>query len=78
MIRSLGCHKNAALENPENMRLLEKSFSPEDWQYLIHNGTFKERLAGKNETLDDYEEIVGIGELLIRQRDELRGKAKSL
>lgn len=56
------------------MRLLKASFSPEDWQYLSQNGTFKERLSVKNNTLEDFEEMVEVGELLIRQRDELRAQ----
>lgn len=54
------------------MRLLEKSFPPEDWQYLSQNATFKERLSYKNETLEDFEEIVKIGSLLLQQRDDFK------
>jgi len=55
----------------EIIRLLEKSYSPEDWQYLTQNKTFKEHLDADDGSLENYESLVDIGSLLLRQRDDL-------
>lgn len=62
------------MNDSETIRLLEKYFSPEDWQYLNQNGTFKERLAESNGSLENYEELAEIGALLLRQRGEMGGE----
>jgi hypothetical protein len=62
------------LAKSDNIQLLEKSFTQKDWQYLSQHPVFKNRLSAKNETLEDYEDILEIGELLIRQREELSGR----
>lgn len=60
------------MEKSENIRLLEKSFDPKDWEYLSQNATFKELLAKHSLGLHDFEFLVEMGGLLLRQRDELK------
>ncbi len=64
---------NFALSKSDNLSLLEKSFSPKDWEYLAHNAIFQRLLADRNDTLDDFESLVSKGTLLLKQRDELKG-----
>jgi hypothetical protein len=59
--------------NSDNHYLLEKSFSPDEWEYLQQNPAFKELLSSQNETLDDYESLVDAGILLLRRRAESKG-----
>lgn len=67
-------NNNRKVGKPENLHLLEKSFSPKDWEYLCQNSTFKARLSADNETLDDFESLVEAGTLLLHQRHDLKGK----
>jgi len=62
------------LGKPENIHLLQKSFPPEDWEYLCQNRTFQEWLSSKNETLEDYENLVEVGSLLLKQRLDQRAR----
>lgn len=64
------------LEKPENIHLLQKAFSLDEWQYLSRNSTFQSILASKGETLGDYEELVQVGSLLLKQRDDALGTDK--
>ena len=61
-----------AVDTSENVRLLEKSFDPKDWDYLSRNATFKELMAKHSIGLHDFEFLVEMGGLLLRQRDELK------
>ena len=60
------------MENCENVRLLEKSFDQKDWEYLSQNSTFKELVSKHSRGLHDFEFLVEMGGLLLRQRDELK------
>lgn len=60
------------MEKCENIRLLEKSFDPKDWDYLSQNATFKELMTKHSCGLHDFEFLVEMGGLLLRQRDELK------
>lgn len=60
------------MEKSENIRLLERSFDPKDWDYLSQNATFKELMAKQSIGLHDFEFLVEMGGLLLRQRDELK------
>lgn len=64
----------ARLGKSENINLLQRSFSGEDWKYLCQNGTFQEWLSSKNETLEDYEQLVEVGSLLLKQRVDQRAQ----
>ena len=57
-----------------NIQILKKAFSPEDWEYLSQDPVFKAVLSQKNETLEDYEELVDLADLLLKRRD---GKSAS-
>lgn len=69
-------NNNRSVGKPENLHLLEKSFSPKDWQYLCQNGAFKTLLSDSNETLDDFESLVETGTLLLQQRDDLKERGE--
>jgi len=64
--------RGSAVEQSENSRLLEKSFDPKDWDYLSQNATFKELMSKHSQGLHDFEFLVEMGGLLLRQRDELK------
>jgi len=64
--------RGAAVDKSENIRLLEMSFDPKDWDYLSQNATFKELMSKHSQGLHDFEFLVEMGGLLLRQRDELK------
>lgn len=60
--------------NPDNIQLLEKSFFPQEWDYLSHNPTFRHLLSGKNKTLEDFDCLLEAADLLLRQRTDFCGE----
>ncbi len=56
------------VDQSDILRLLQKSFSDEEWSYLNQNKVFQDLLSAG---ASDYEHLVEAGSLLLRQRNEL-------
>lgn len=52
-------------------KLLSKAFKGEEWEYLAQHPAFQLQTKNAPDTIQGYEQLVEIGSLLIRQRDEL-------
>ena len=48
-----------------NVRLLERAFSREEWEYLKRHEEFEGLLKSKNVTLDDFEKLSLLGDRLL-------------
>ena len=58
-------------ESP-NIQLLKGAFSKSEWEYLIAHGAFQYQLKDDDGTPKSYEDLVKIGDLLLRQKAEMR------
>lgn len=52
-------------------KLLQAAFKGDDWRFLNEHRVFQEEFARQSQTTEGYEKLVEIGDLLLRQRDEL-------
>jgi len=51
--------------------LLKTAFSKAEWEYLSAHGAFKYQLKNDNGTLKSYENLVNVGVLLLKRKEEL-------
>jgi hypothetical protein len=59
-------------EDSPNIRLLKGMFSKDEWEYFFAHGAFQYQLKDHDGTSKSYKDLVKIGELLLRQKAELR------
>jgi hypothetical protein len=56
----------------ETVRLLRAAFSKKEWEYLAQHGTFKAELDKGDGSTRSYEDLVSVGNLLLRQYKDAR------
>ena len=67
-----GLSVRAPVPSEITIRLLSKAFSKEELEYLNNHGAFLYVLKSDDGTPESYEQIVNIGALLLRQKEELK------
>lgn len=55
----------------DNIRLLKAAFQ-KDWDYLAQHGAFKYQLSKDDGSRKSYEDLIQVGNLLLRQREEIQ------
>lgn len=53
------------------IRLLKNSFSDEEWQYLKWHPVFQTELNKRKTSHEDFEYLIEVGELLLKQKEDL-------
>ena len=63
-------------EETPNVRSLKAAFSKADWKYLSAHGAFQYQLKHDDGTPKSYEDIVNVGTLLLKQKEEFKDFSK--
>jgi hypothetical protein len=59
------------VDEPAVIQLLTRSFSEGDWQYLKQHPGFQKLIKEHNGSCEDFEYLVEVGQLLLRQKQDL-------
>jgi hypothetical protein len=60
------------VDEAEMILCLKNAFSEVEWKYLISHEVFQQAIKERHSSQEDYEHAVEVGELLLRQRRELK------
>ena len=63
--------KNPTVATKIVIKLLKNSFNEEEWKYISAHPVFQKALDERHSTHEDFEHLVDVGELLIRQKKDL-------
>jgi hypothetical protein len=63
--------KNAAVAKSDLLKVLEKSFTEEEWLYLKNHPAFDDRMKTKDWVHEPLENLIEWGILLLKQKQEL-------